>query len=286
MFTSSAFRLVLVLFFSLSANAETVRGAQRELLPLAGVVQIAVNLRSAANYAILAITGISTVPQSAITGDIGVSPIAATAMTGFSLVLNSLDATAPFSKSTQFTGRAYAASYAGRVAPLLTTAVSDMLTAYNNAADRTNTETARMNFGVEGGGVLGVIAGATANPLTAGLSTFDGDVDITNDIYFSGTASDIFIIQIAGNLKQVAGKQVILGTVLAKNIYWQVAGRVELMEGAKMEGILLVKNDVLFKTGSSLNGRVLAQTACNLQMATIVQPADTVSADTILNPPS
>jgi hypothetical protein len=43
-------------------------------------------------------------------------------------------------------------------------------------------------------------------------------------------------------------------------------------EGANMKGILLVKTDVLFKTGSSLNGRVLAQTACNLQMATIKQP--------------
>jgi hypothetical protein len=36
-----------------------------------------------------------------------------------------------------------------------------------------------------------------------------------------------------------------------------------------MEGVLLVKTDVLFVTGSSLNGRVLAQTAVNLQMATI-----------------
>jgi hypothetical protein len=33
----------------------------------------------------------------------------------------------------------------------------------------------------------------------------------------------------------------------------------------------LVKTDVVFVTGSSLNGRVLAQTACNLQMATITE---------------
>jgi hypothetical protein len=38
-----------------------------------------------------------------------------------------------------------------------------------------------------------------------------------------------------------------------------------------MEGILLVKTDVTFVTGSSLNGRVLAQTACALQKATIVE---------------
>jgi hypothetical protein len=36
-----------------------------------------------------------------------------------------------------------------------------------------------------------------------------------------------------------------------------------------MEGILLVKTDVIFKTGSSLSGRILAQTRADLQMATI-----------------
>jgi hypothetical protein len=36
-----------------------------------------------------------------------------------------------------------------------------------------------------------------------------------------------------------------------------------------MEGILLVKTAVTFITGSTLNGRVLTQTACNLQSAVI-----------------
>ena len=41
-----------------------------------------------------------------------------------------------------------------------------------------------------------------------------------------------------------------------------------------MKGILLVKTSALFETLSSLSGRVLAQTACNLQMATITEPQD------------
>ena len=53
---------------------------------------------------------------------------------------------------------------------------------------------------------------------------------------------------------------------------WQIAGHVEAGEGAHLEGIFLVKTAVLFKTASSLNGRVLTQTSCDLQMATIVQP--------------
>jgi hypothetical protein len=59
----------------------------------------------------------------------------------------------------------------------------------------------------------------------------------------------------------------------AKNIFWQVAGYVTVNAGAHMEGILLVKTKVDFITGSSLNGRVLSQTACTLQMASITEPA-------------
>ena len=43
-----------------------------------------VRLGTAGNYVVLAKTAISTVPPSAITGDIGVSPVAETYLTGFS----------------------------------------------------------------------------------------------------------------------------------------------------------------------------------------------------------
>jgi hypothetical protein len=48
-----------------------------------------VELGAAGKFAILAKSGISTVPASVITGDIGVSPIDSTSMTGFSLILYS-----------------------------------------------------------------------------------------------------------------------------------------------------------------------------------------------------
>jgi hypothetical protein len=38
-----------------------------------------------------------------------------------------------------------------------------------------------------------------------------------------------------------------------------------------LKGVLLVKTAVNFLTGSSLDGRILTQTACTLQMATIVE---------------
>jgi hypothetical protein len=106
--------------------------------------------------------------------------------------------------------------------------------------------------------------------LTSGVYTFDTDVNLNGDITFSGSATDIFVIQTTGNLVQAAGYSVILsGGALAKNIFWQVAGQVTVGAGSHMDGVLLVKTAVTFVTGSSLNGRVLAQTACNLQSTTI-----------------
>jgi hypothetical protein len=62
-------------------------------------------------------------------------------------------------------------------------------------------------------------------------------------------------------------------TARLDTIFWQVGGKVLVGAGAHMEGILLVKTNILFETESSMNGRVLAQTRCDLQKATITQPA-------------
>jgi hypothetical protein len=64
--------------------------------------EFSVDLGSASNYAIILKTGISTVPVSAFTGDIAVSPIASGAITGFFLTL---DSSGQFSASSRVTGR-------------------------------------------------------------------------------------------------------------------------------------------------------------------------------------
>src|SRR5580692_5848388 len=69
----------------------------------AQAAQLPVNLGTAGNYVILSKSGISTVPTSAITGDIGVSPAAATFITGFSPLTAS--ASNVFSMSSQVTGK-------------------------------------------------------------------------------------------------------------------------------------------------------------------------------------
>ncbi|KAJ7274004.1 hypothetical protein C8J57DRAFT_1506122 [Mycena rebaudengoi] len=76
-----------------------------------------VNLRTAGNFAILSKAGVSTVSPSSINADVGVSPIAATGLTGFSLTLDSTDTS-------------YSCS--------LTVVISDLVTVFNDANGRIN----------------------------------------------------------------------------------------------------------------------------------------------------
>jgi hypothetical protein len=231
MLLSNACRFVLFFVLSLSANAENIRGAQREL---SAAKEPTVNLLSAGDYTILTKSGISTVPDSVITGNIAVSPIAAEAMTGFSLAL---DSSGKFSTSTQIAatpeaagdngsdGKAYAANYAPPTPAILSSAVSAMEAAYTDAAGRVNPNAARINLG---SGVLGGVFGGTDAKLTPGVYTFGSDVTINSSLFFEGTGTgtgqgetDIFIIQMSGNLMQVANTSVVLSNgALATNIFW------------------------------------------------------------------
>jgi len=219
-------------------------------------------LRSAGDFAILAKSGISTVPPSSVLGDIGVSPIDSTAITGFSLTL---DSSGRFAVSTQVTGRVYAPDYASPTAITLTTAVSDMQTAYTDAAGRSLPD-----FTELGGGNIG---GMTLAP---GLYQWGTGVTIPADVTLSGGAQDVWIFQIAGNLTAAEGKAVILrGGAQAKNIFWQVAGGVgvELGTTSHFEGIILSQAAINLRTGASINGRLLAQTAVVLDANAVVAHA-------------
>mmetsp|Transcript_24593 Transcript_24593/g.61105 ORF Transcript_24593/g.61105 Transcript_24593/m.61105 type:complete len:303 (-) Transcript_24593:277-1185(-) len=243
------------------------------MLALAALALLAatdpVFLGTAADFAILTKTGISTVPSSSITGNIGCSPIAGTALTGFSLVSNTATA-GQFSTTPQVSGVAYAANFAVPTPSKLTTAISDLETAYTDAAGRTVSSGANLNVGA------GSVAGET---FTAGVYTWGSNVNFNSKIYINGSKSDIFIFQMSGNLVVAAGAEITLidagdgtGGPIPANIVWQVAGHISVGAGAHLEGILLVKTHAAFFTGSSLNGRILSQTAVTLDQAVIVAP--------------
>jgi hypothetical protein len=209
-----------------------------------------IDLGTAGNYVLLSKAGVSTTGATHVTGDIAVSPIAATAVTGFGLVL---DSSGTFSRSSLVTGRIFAANYAVPTPNTLTVAVKDMETAYTNAAGRT--------AGVTELGA-GNIGGLTLAP---GVYKWGTSVKIPTDVTLSGGKSAIWIFQISGNLSISSAKKVILqGGAQAKNIFWQVAGSTTLGTYSVFNGIVLDKTNIALQTGAVLNGKALAQTAITL----------------------
>ena len=218
-----------------------------------GIGPAPVRLGTAGTFAILSKSGITDVYASAVNGNVGTSPI-----TGAALLLS----------CGEVTGRVFVVDAAGppcaiNDATTLTAAVGDMETAYLDAEGRVSP-----NFTELGAGEIGGLT------LTPGLYKWGTSLLITNDVTLSGGPNDVWIFQVAGTLNEGNAARITLtGGARAKNIFWQVAGAVSIGTTAHFEGIVLAKTMVAVKTGASVSGRLLAQTAVTLQMNSITQPA-------------
>ena len=235
---------VLATFALLSLTATAALAARSASGPAA------VDLGTAGKFEVLSKAGISTTGTTKITGNIGVSPIAASAITGFGLVL---DSSGTFSRSTLVTGKVYAADYTAPTPSNLTAAVGAMQTAYTDAAGRP--------AGVTELGA-GNIGGLTLAP---GVYKWGTGVTIPTDVTLKGGQDAVWIFQIAGTLNISSAKKVILeGGAQAKNIFWQVAGATTLGTYSTFNGNILDQTNIALQTGAVLNGRALAQTAVTL----------------------
>ncbi len=222
-----------------------------------------VNLGTASGFAVLAKAAISTVPTSAITGDIGVSPAAQTFITGFSLTTNTGFATSP-----QVTGKVYAADQTPPTPSNMTTAIADMELAYTDAAGRSNPDFTEHLVGHIG-----------ASALAPGLYKWAGTVDAASSFELAGSMTDVWIFQISGNLDIAPNVVMTLsGGAQASNVYFQVAGAITVGTSAQLQGNFLTATAVMLGTGTTLLGRLLAQTQVALNMNTIVKPTLVVTS--------
>ena len=218
-----------------------------------------VNLGAAGDFVVLAKSGVATVPTSAVTGNIGVSPIDSTGMTGFSL---NMDSTGIFATSSQVVGKAFGANYMSPTPSNLTTAVSAMEAAFTDAAGRPTPDFTEL----ASGDVSGLI-------LVPGLYKWGTGVMMSTDVTLKGSPTDVWIFQISGGITEASGVKVILaGGALPKNIFWQSFGAVALNTNAHFEGIVLSQTEITMATGASVNGRLLSQTAVTLDASTVKQP--------------
>jgi hypothetical protein len=231
------------------------------MVPDAAVAQSSpppVDLGTAGNFVILAKTGISTTGTTEIVGDLGISPAAASFITGFDLIM---DPSGTFSTSSLVTGKIYAADYAEPTPTMLTTAVGDMITAYNDAAGRPNPDYTELY----GGDITGQTLTRGLYKWTTGVLVSAGGVTI------SGTASDVWIFQIAQGLTLANGAVITLqGGAKASNIFWQVAGSATFGTTSDFKGIVLCQTNIVMQTGASFDGRALAQTAVTLDANNVI----------------
>jgi len=213
----------------------------------------AVDLGVASDFAILSKSGITDVYKTSIVGNIGSSPI-----TGAAILVSCAEV-----KGTIFTVDAAGPLPFRVTSPsMLTTAVSNMETAYTDAAGRANPDVLNLGAGTIGG-----------NTLTPGLYKWTTALVIPTDITLAGGPDDVFIFQVAGTLKMSSSVKIILqGGVLAKNIFWQTSDAVTLGTTSHFEGNILSQTGINLQTNASVNGRLLAQTSVTLQMNTVVIP--------------
>lgn len=227
-----------------------------------------VDLGTAANYSILAETGVSTTGTTSVNGNVGLSPAAKVFLTGWAQTDDVTDtyATSPYVVAP---GKLYAANnIGGTTSSDLSVAVANKDTAY----------TAASNKAPAGGGLItacpgvGIFGGLTLDP---GVYTCAVNVTIqtANNLTLNGSATDVWVFQITGTLTQAASTQVILtGGALAKNVFWQVSDVVTIEPGAAMQGIILGFSTIAMQSGATITGRLLSNTDVTLIANTITLP--------------
>ncbi|GGC62607.1 hypothetical protein GCM10011387_15260 [Pedobacter quisquiliarum] len=220
-----------------------------------------INLGSAGDFTILTKAGISTTGVTSVGGDIGVSPAAATSITGFGLIMDSNNQS---SHTPAVTGKVYAADYAAPTPAKMTTAVKDMETAFTTANGLT---TPAPIVGLYSGNISGRV-------LAPGLYKWASGVLITNaGVTLAGGPNDTWVFQISQDLTVNSSAIVtLIGGAQAKNITWVVSGQATLGTNANFSGTILSKTLISLNTGAVVKGRLLAQTAVTLNASTVTKP--------------
>jgi hypothetical protein len=220
-------------------------GLPCNLAPAPGRPGTPVNLRSAAGFAVLAGSTVTSSGFSIVNdGDVGVS--AGTAVDGFPpAVINN--------------GAIHSADTAAAQAQL------DLTTAYNDAAGRT----------VRPVSVAGNLGGQTLIPglykSTSSLEISSGDLTLDA----RGNAHAVFIFQIASTLTTTSDRKILLtGNARAANVFWQVGTSATLGTLSVFKGTILADQSITLTSGATLEGRALARIGgVTLGESTVTVPA-------------
>jgi hypothetical protein len=215
-------------------------------------------LGDAGTYVILAQSGITNIPTSAVTGRVGLSGTGAdiTGLTCAEVTLVNVTETIITVDGTGLFGTCRVVNPFDVAGGILAKG-----TAYSDAQGRAP------DYTEVGAGNIG---GMTLPPAVYKWGT---GVLIPTDVTLSGGPNDVWIFQIAQGLTVSSGVQIILaGGALPQNIFWATFGVAALDTTSQFNGVILSQTSITMKTGASINGRLLAGTAVTLDKNTVTQP--------------
>ncbi len=187
-----------------------------------------VGLGTAAPFAVLAGTAVTNTGPTTITGDLGISPGTAAAVTGF--------------PPGTYSGSLEAAN------PVAVQAQSDLTTAYTVAAGLTPFTTVAGGT-LDGKTLVGGVYNGGALALT-GTLTLDGQNDPNSVWVFQATSS--LVTASSSSVKLINGAS-------SCNVFWQVTSSATLGSGSTFVGTILALTSITMDSGVTLNGRALAR---------------------------
>lgn len=186
-----------------------------------------IELGVAESYGVLAGSTVTNTGPSVVDGDLGLSP--GSSVTGF-----------PPGNVTGETHVADAQAVDAKAA---------LVTAYNDAAGRTTTDTVAADLGGQTL-VPGVYAGGAL--AITGTLTLDAE----------GDPDAVFVFKAASSLVTASSSSIALvGGADACNVYWQVTSSATLGTGSDFAGTILALASITANTGAEVEGRLLARNA-------------------------
>ena len=241
----------------------------------------AIPLGAAGSFAILSGDGISNVPTSAITGDIGVSSAAGSTITGFSQ---------PTTTCPEITGTVYKVDASGPTCAtatiiattdptLLTAAKHDLRVAYSDAELRILPAPTTVS-GEQGGSTLfpGIYKSTSTLLIQSGSLTLDGQGD-GNSVWIFQSGSALTTVGCGASVPCATGGNVMLTNgANAANVYWQIGSDATIGQYTAFEGTILAFRNISIGTGARINGRLLSGAqpsgagAVTLLSNTVVRP--------------
>ena len=188
-------------------------------------------LGTTSNFAVLAGSGISDIGPTTVSGtagaDLGSSP------TG--TFVNDVQVTT--------TGTKYTA-----VDPIVTTAKTDLVTAYNDAAARTSTETISADLG--------------GRTLVSGVYSSESSMGLTNNLTLDGAndPNSVWIFQVGSTLTTANSSTItLINDAQPCNVFWQVGSSATFGTASTFVGHVFALTSITATTGATFNGQLLAR---------------------------